>query len=676
VSVANQSSAPGEFFNDYLVPYPRSGNTSTNVGHLLGAVDPLAIAQRLALEYIDACDAVIDYTVASSDATAPDPGRVTKRHEKLLLARVLRSMLGSDPSDHMKIRDEFEDGTGQCVGTYIEQWERQLAKLIETRELKAAKLAMYLESDVFRFAEGLYRTSAADEAIDYHLFLQIVATAHKRLSESANGRILLGRLTGRRPYWLSTYVLPEAPLTDAQFQVSRKSAAALLEVWEEAAKALIADAPQQIEQTFTTLETQVERVTRQKLWANRRGVKAVRYKKGTTFVTTTVTLTSAEIVAEQILRERLEQWLPDHSTLNVVFNRLHQSFEIINLASAASTLLQERDSPAAFNLLGSCLDTVSAFEPLLKLTGLAKERVGRASAVIDIYLAGKDGAVAYDQSNYGALVGSALVAAGSTMGFVGTLSAVEMLGLSLSGWGAIVVAVGYVTTAFLSDSDLEIFVSHCCFGKHYGEGDTTPKWATAPLKAWKGSYSSTKHSWDGNEQFGEQLKSLFNIICAFSIHRVLRNNRARIRYGFITPKSIFRVRARILGSRGATRSFELAVRIADLDIAREGGDLPDLSIERRRFPSDSDATKNWFEIELNVLKRSLPESEQDAFDAPSAVIQVQLDIFGDASFNHPTSFVPYDLRTPTGNDGAEGASGDENATSGAGSEPVNSKDYL
>ena len=662
VHLQNQSATANTYENDYVVAYPRTGGNATTVGYLLGAVDPLAIAQRLALEYIDACDAIIDYTVASADSSAPEPRRVTNRHEKLLLARVLRSILDSDIDDRLAIANNFADGSGQVVRQYIEQWESMLARLVAKRELRATKLAMYLESDLFRFAESLYRTSHADEVADYHLFLQLVGTAHQRLSESNNGRILLGRLTGNRPYWLSTYVLPEAALTDPQFQVSRKSATALVEIWEELAKALIADGPEHVEQILITLDTQIEHVTRQKLFVRRRGIQAVRYRSRTGYVTASVTLFSVEAVAAQVLQGRLEQWLPSPTATNTVLQRLHRCFEIVNLASAASALLREQDPNASINLVGSCLDTVSAFGPLLRLSQIAKDRVGRLSAVIDIYQAGKEGAIAYDQNNYGALAGQALIAAGTTAGFIGTLSAVQVMGLSLTGWGAIVVGVGWVVTAFLADSDLETFVGHCCFGRHYGQGNTQPNWATTPLMAWRG---------DGRERFGEQLKSLFNIICAFSVAR-RRKNRALIRYGFLTPRSLFRIRAEVIGEHSATRSFDLAVNVTERSVTHESGDPPDLSSDMRLFPSETDAAGNWFELEFSVPKATLSESERDAFKTHSARLQVQLDVFGDSSFNHPRSFVSYDLQIPAGNEGAEGAPGTDNRGLG----PVNSKDYL
>jgi hypothetical protein len=292
-----------------------------------------------------------------------------------------------------------------------------------------------------------------------------------------------------------------------------------------------------------------------------------------------------------------------------------------------------------------------------------------------LYIAYRDGSVAYDQNNYGALAGSALVAAGATAGFIGTLSAVELLGLSLSGWGTIAVVLGSIATAFLADSDLETFVSHCCFGKHYGNGDTKPKWASTPLKAWKGSYDSSTNSWSGKERFNEQLKSLFNLICAFSIQRK-RNNRARIRYGFLTPRSLFRIRAQVIGTGGESRSFELAVSVAEKSITHEGGDSPDLSRDLRQFSSEGDADGNWFEVEFDISKAGLSESQRRAFDEPFARLQIQLDVFGDASFQHPSRFVPYDLRAIAGNDGGEGAPGTDNPSPAGGSEPVNSKDYL
>lgn len=666
VHLQNQSATANTYENDYVVAYPRTSDNATTVGYLLGAVDPLAIAQRLALEYIDACDAIIDYTIASSDSSAPEPRRVTNRHEKLLLARVLRSILDSDIDDSLALANNFSDGSGQVVRQYIEQWERVLARLVAKRELRATKLAMYLESDLFRFAESLYRTSQAHEFADYHLFLQLVGTAHQRLSESYNGRILLGKLTGNQPYWLSTYVLPEAALTDPQFQVSRKSATALVEVWEELSKALIANGPDHVEQTLVTLDTKIEHVTRQRLFVRQRGIKTVRYKSTTRQVTTSVTVFSVEAVADQVLQGRLEQWLPSPTAVNTVLQRLHRCFEIVNLASAASALLREPNPDASFNLVGSCLDTISAFGPLLRLTEVAKDRVGRASAVIDIYQAGKEGAIAYDQSNYGALTGQALVAAGSTAGFIGTLSAIEVLGLSLTGWGAIVVGIGWVVTAFLADSDLETFVGHCCFGRHYGQGDTRPRWATTPLMAWR---------CDSRERFDEQLKSLFNIISAFSIARK-RDNRARIRYGFVTPRSVFRIRAQVIGTQSATRSFELAVNVTERSVTHESGDPPDLSSNMRLFSPETGTSGNWFEIEFNVPTADLPETEEDAFDTPAARLQVQLDIFGDSSFNHPRSFLSYDLQIPAGNEGAEGAPGIDNTSSGEGSNPINSKDYL
>jgi hypothetical protein len=260
--------------------------------------------------------------------------------------------------------------------------------------------------------------------------------------------------------------------------------------------------------------------------------------------------------------------------------RLAQGIEVVNLTLALFGLAGAEPGEdrgfALLNLFGSVLDSVSAFNAFLKIGERSIKVVGGISAAVDTVLAVRDGFNAYGRDDTSSAVGFGIVATGSVLTMAGCTCAafglaagVSVVGLPLAVFleiiGAVLVGAGWVLAVFSADSEIELFVSHCKFGKsELSSSKDKPKWASAAFGEW---------SKPGG--LDHQVKSLLTILAAFTV-KATGYTSIDVQLGLIMSGSKLRVKFTAAYNLGITHRPDLLIDIGQQTMQQLGGDPQDL----------------------------------------------------------------------------------------------------
>lgn len=521
-------------------------------------LDPLTAARQVNLEYQEACDALINYTMTYNGQPKATADKVRTRFKKLPIARLLASATGNAKAK-----------------AYAQDYDKTISELSKARDQRGARLTRFLRSELVEFTESLYATQQED----YHAFLRGWGPCCARLNECPNGRARLGDWLRKKPLWI-TMVLPESELSDGVFQVVRKAAGAVSQLWAELAPAIASDNPKKAPEI---LERSIQFVTRQLLWTRRETVSFV-----TRRFTVTSPVTQAKYdqfsINKTKLRDAIADWAVETRAQQEVLEHFNRLAECVNLILAAHELVSSSDEPGfkALNLLGAGCDSVVAFEAFGKLSARKLLTVAAISAGIDAVLAAKDAKNAYAISDDSAAVGFTSVSLGSALMFLGFASGATgigasativglPLGLVLGVGGAVLVGAGYIIAVFTADSDMDIYQNHCVFGGDFGEGaDASRPWSEGPFAEWK-----TKP--DGLER---QLRALYALLGSFSVDPITATQ-IRITPGLLTPESVFLIDTTVTGVAlrdvEPTKRFIFEVRPGKKSLVSTGGDPMDMA---------------------------------------------------------------------------------------------------
>ncbi len=374
----------------------------------------LFVARQLNLLYQRACNALLDMSVVYEEQNANVKKRVVERSQTLLLAQLLKRVL--DGGKGSSVKSSFKDGSGANVTAFIDAYDKELKSLNEEKDRRGAALTKFLNSKLVKFTEQVY---AVSESTDFPAFLNGLAPACERLNESPNGRARLGDWFRSQPDWLKKYVFPDAELAGDQFQVARKSFAAIVVFWAEFAPAIASELPQKMPEI---IGSGIQRVTKRII---------VTTRPETTFITRRFQVSAAPIPAAKYfqldspnkggIRDIIADWASsaDSKAINEAAEHVGRMVECANLMLAAQAFLEAENDLAwkGLNLFGAGLDTVGAFQALGKLSSKGLRRVAACSAIIDAVLAAKDGFDAYQRGDTSALIGFTSVSLGSTLMF-------------------------------------------------------------------------------------------------------------------------------------------------------------------------------------------------------------------------------------------------------------------
>lgn len=228
-----------------------------------------------------------------------------------------------------------------------------------------------------------------------------------------------------------------------------------------------------------------------------------------------------EIVPTADAAERLEKWSKSGKPAKLL-ETLGLAIEVVNVLLAGQALAEADDDKkgmAVLNMVGSGLDAISAFNVFLKIKERPIKVVGALSAAIDAVCATVDGLDAYGRDDTSSAIGYGIVVAGSVCMMIGSACAVLGVGAAVTGVGlplaallevigAIIVAAGWLIAVLSADSDIELVVSHCRWGKNYpSQSSDKLNWYPVPYSQWSDPTNGLDH----------QVRALTLLLATFRI---------------------------------------------------------------------------------------------------------------------------------------------------------------
>ncbi|HET9929286.1 MAG TPA: hypothetical protein VFQ35_01305 [Polyangiaceae bacterium] len=548
-----------------------SDGNSTTIETFLPVIDPITIGINLHTRYEQACNELIAFTMEFKEQSDAQRTRVRDRHKALFLAKLLQSVVEGDPSDKLGLKNEFKNDDPSAPKKFIETYDKTVEDLVKRRDRLVEPLVHFLAGKLLETAENSYLVTEKD---DYAAFLSHLEVMYDRINEAPLGKARIGKLIDNPTFAFREYVLRTSPAPDAKFSVGRKANSAILGLWKEAVPGVLSKAPNAAEKIANALKF-IARIELVKVEAKEISYTYRKKNGRLRTVTKTVQETTA-IAPATALAKWAQDGLPGRG-----LERLAQGIEIANLTLALVSLANAEPGEdrgfALLNLFGSVLDGVSAFNAFLKIGERSIKIVGGVSAAVDTVLAARDGINAYGRDDTSSAVGFGIVATGSVLTLAGCVCAAAglaagatVVGIPLAAFlevvGAVLVGAGWILAVFSADSEIELFVSHCMFGKNSNSGSKDkPKWASAAFGTW---------SQPGG--LDHQVKSLLTILAAFTV-KATDYTGINVQLGLTMSGSKLRIKFDAGYNLGITHRPDLLIDIGQQSMQQFGGDPQDPS---------------------------------------------------------------------------------------------------
>lgn len=544
--------------------------SSTTVENFVPLLDPFTIAINLHSRYEDACNALISFTMEYGEQLPEQRQRVRDRHKQLMLARLLKAVVESDPGDKLGLRNEFENDDPTAPARFVTAYEQTVDQLIRKRDRAVEPLLHFLNGSLLIAME---RSFLVFEVEDYSRWIQFVAIVMERINESPLGKARIGKLIDAPNVVFRDYVLRTTPAPDAQFAVGRKAHSAIVALWKEALPGVLTKTPG----AASRLANALKLIARIDLVRVETKTNTYTYRKKNGRLRTVSK--PVQVVTAIDPAVALGTWAQD-GVPGKALERLAQGIEVLNVMLSFAALASAEPDETGFallNLLGSVLDGVAAFNVVLKLAERSIKVVGAISAAIDTILAVRDGANAYGRDDTSSAVGFGIAATGSVLILTGCVCAASglaagatVVGLPLAAFleivGAVLVAAGWVIAVFSADTEIELFTNHCIFGKSsFSTSNDQPKWASAPFRDWSKA--------DG---LGHQIKSLLTILAAFTV-QATDFTAIDIRLGLVMSDSKVLLKFRCLFNLGIVHDPELLIDLGQRTMVQLKGSPQDLT---------------------------------------------------------------------------------------------------
>jgi hypothetical protein len=285
-------------------------------------------------------------------------------------------------------------------------------------------------------------------------------------------------------------------------------------------------------------------------------------------------------------------------------------------------------------------DLVTAFGIILRVAEKTLAIIGFVSAVLDAIGGVFDAISMAKRNDYSAMAGYGMVAVGSAVIALGCATVIAgagasasvvglPLGLVVAIVGGILVAAGWLIAVFTRDSDIELYVNHCYWGKYYGQGSDSPKWALKPFQNWANDYRV-------------QLEALFNILAGFTVESA-DYSAVTIRSGMVQPTSKFYLKFECGYNMDVVHRPQFMVDLETKQIQLVGGDVADMNKFWIR-----DGAKGSKEIRVDAeYPKDKPPIVTDPWSGervPLPIMQhqygfceVSLDLLGDGKYWIPAS---------------------------------------
>jgi hypothetical protein len=373
----------------------------------------------------------------------------------------------------------------------------------------------------------------------------------ERLPEVRQGRKFLTQLVDDKRHFIHDHVLRSSEAGEQVFQVIRKSAEAVVIIWNAL---LTADLPRRTFKPGAYIQglnysLRVEVVsgpTPGDLYLSIRA-KTIRFEY-------------IEMVEERTVLGKASQWLENRSGLEKALGRLRGSIEIVNFGLALKRCKEgepDKRLEKILGMVGATLDGMKLFleQKVVSHPGTSKNLLGRLKGPQLLHGLGLlgamcDGVVGLKEAVDSLAINSPNAAAGKGISAVGAAAIVagewaslcgggSVLGVSAGVWSGVglgVVIAGIIYTVAFAETPLQLFAANSEWGEPPGavtafaqkvsnlhSDPQPPSWSTKPFQVWKGDFS-------------EQLDSLCRLLAAFKVTAV-GLDAMRVEFGMILPSS-------------------------------------------------------------------------------------------------------------------------------------------
>ena len=276
---------------------------------------------------------------------------------------------------------------------------------------------------------------------------------------------------------------------------------------------------------------------------------------------------------------KLAAFFADGSTSKVALDR---GLYFVGIASFALSMKVLSDAgfenltpSGALSIISGLLDVTGS--SLGMVTNISKANLavlGGISAALGFGCAVKDALASADRQDYVGMTGYSISALGSSLTFMSCLlftagagSSSTVIGIpigtALGIVGGVLAAAGAVIVALGAQSDLEVFVSHCAFGRLYGDkGGGVMSWSCGwPMRDFKAVPSL-------------QAKSLLNLLTTFTVaySNSFRDATIEISMGLVQEHSKFHIEVTNTYKDGwKPFTSEMTLTVGTKDVAQISG---------------------------------------------------------------------------------------------------------
>ena len=602
------------------------------------AVDPLTITHHLGQKYRNACDDVIGYSGFYDGQPEAQRRQVQDRMCKLAISEHLIAAMDSAGGDAAAVRSQLS-ATGEAdMRQYVEDYRKQNEAKKAEAERRSAQLAQWLSGGLWDFAVSAHEV---DVETDMPVVLCVYGLAVSRLSETLPGISYLVKQVEDESSLIRKYALRKSAAKMDQFRAARKAADGVIRAWNEAAKILVMLKKNAAKEAADEAAAGLKNISQEDLVTVRQVDVASEMPDGDQNFSG---LKKSVTVMEENPAANWGRWVAVHELAAQARQILSDGLKVMAYALTLAAIVDTDNrwtTKSGLRMLSALSATPGIVEavglvPLSKLFKLPMGIVGGISAAVDFVAAEFDAVDAYARNDYSAMVGygglvgigSAITVVGSVIAGAGALETSTVLGappgVVMMVVGAAMASAGYLVVAFTSESDFQLFISHCVWGSVYGMGTAKTKWSEVPFAQWRG-------------RLDIQLMALTNLLSAFSI-RGSGVQQLRVDIGAVHDQSRFYFEFDSWTRAGSHRPI-LCVDVAKKRMTLAGGDPADLSqvhfCEREG--------RNGFEVQAKWPPGAVPYGQEYSTEC---TCQVYLDVNGDGEYTIPRNHVkiPYTVQ--------------------------------
>ena len=602
------------------------------------AVDPLTITHNLGQKYRNASDDVIGYSGFYDGQPDAQKRQVQDRLCKLAISKQLIAAMDSTGGDAAAVRSQLS-ATGEAdMRQYVEDYERQNEAKKAEAERRGAQLAQWLSGGLWEFAVSAHEV---DVEADMPVLLKVWGLALTRLSETLPGISYLVKQVEDESSLVRKYALRKSVAPTNIFRAGRRAADGVIRAWGQAAKILVGEEKIEPKTAAEEAAAGLKNISQEDLVTVRQVDVASEMPDGNQNFSG---LKKSVTVMEENPAANWGRWLVEHQQAAEVRQMLSDGLKVMAYMLTLAAIV-DADNPwtvkNGLRMLSAVCSTPGIVEsvglvPLSKLYKFPMGVVGGISSGIDLIGAELDAIDAYGKNDYSAMVGyggavglgSGIMGLGSLMAGAGAFETSTVLGappgVVMMVVGAAIVSVGYLVVTFTSESDFQLFISHCVWGSAYGMGTGKTKWSGVPFAQWRG-------------RLDIQLMALTNLLSAFSI-RGAGIQRLRVDVGAMHDQSRFFLEFDSWTASGSHRPI-LCVDVAHKRMTLAGGDPADLS----RVHFCELEGRNGFEVTAAWPPGAVPAGQEYSTEC---TCQVYLDVNGDGEDTIPRNHVkvPYTIQ--------------------------------